>query len=156
MSRHSLLASAVCIASAAAAAQESKAEIFDHWVSRMGKVQIVAARNGDSCLMCGGKQLARFPTWGHLRASFRLEGWRGDEVFLIQLNAADSTWFHILEVKQDGTHWVSPRFGNGGDLPSINWQSDRLVIVFEELDLPRGKVPPQTWRFENHHLTQVR
>ena len=128
---------------------------YDAWPSGMGRLQILEAKAGDAWLSCNGKRLHRFPTSGFLRASYRPDGRDGDELFLIQLNAADSVWFHFLEVKKDRSYSLSPMFGNGGEYPTITVKGESVEVQFVALDLPRGKVEAQTWRYESHSLKKL-
>ncbi|WP_316410698.1 hypothetical protein [Mesoterricola sediminis] len=147
---------AALVAVAAFTQTPVRPEVFDAWSSRRGKVQVVGKGNGESYLVCRGRRIAEFPTRGFLFASFRPSGDLGDEVFLIQLNAADTAWFHILEVREKGDIWVSPRIGNGGDLPKVVFKAGCLELLFEELDYPRGIVPAQSWQFQGHQLVKIR
>jgi len=146
----------ILLAVALFAASPKHVDSPEIWHTKAGVFRLVNTENRNAILYQNNRQLRKFDIPGFLRASFRPDGPPGCELFLLQLNAADSSWFHIIEITQGGKHLISPMFGNGGDLPSILDTSSALEFSFETLDLPRGKVAAQTWRYENHALRQIK
>ena len=136
MSVRSSLCSIALSGSLLIAAGPNQGAEYDKWQSGMGKLQILDAKAGEAWLSCNGKRLHKFPTRGFLRACYRPDGREGDELFLIQLNAADSVWFHFLEVKKDKSYSLSPMFGNGGEFPIITVKGESVEVQLGHLIFP--------------------
>ena len=131
----------------------STEKVVDEWSSKIGKLQIIETDTGECVLKCNRQILHRFFIPSFLFSSFRPEGKDGDEIYLLGLNAADTTWFHIFEVKKDKTFTVSSIFGNGGEMPEINFRGQTLEIIFRKFEVPRGIIKEKIWIYKNHQLS---
>jgi len=55
-----------------------------------------------------------------------------EDVILLQSTFASAA-FYLIVVINKNDYWVSDFFGTGSDLPEINWDNNKLVLLFPKL-----------------------